>query len=107
MEPAAVEPDTLRLVGVVLVLDETDLRRLPLRSWAAAAMAAREGVTFIDKAEPDRGRDRPSRFSTGGSRRMDLVLASEVKDVVRDGVESSFSSSVASSSLESESKRPG
>lgn len=106
IELVAEELVTLRPLGVVPVF--VGLRRLPpRRREAAAAMAAREGVTFIDMADPDRGRDKPSRFSTGGSSRIDLVRASDVNDVVREGVLSSFSSSDASSSLESESNRPG
>lgn len=85
-------------------------RTLPLRrSCAAAAMAAREGVTpRIDADDPVRGMLRPSRFSTGGSSLAAFHRRSSLRAKLNEALRlDSDSLTSDSSSLESLSNKPG
>lgn len=86
-------------------------RRLPCRrSCAVAATTAREGCTplLMDADDPERGIERPSRFSTGGSRRAIFGLrSSRLSKMNEDGLLGICSLAFDSPSLESLSKSAG
>jgi hypothetical protein len=70
-------------------------------------MAARDGVTFVEITEEERGILSPSRFSTGGSSLATLDCLSSHRSKLNDKLLLGVFSPSDSPSLESLSYRPG